>query len=114
MHRDAHAIGQELPNIDRISHHLHSCHQAFRREQGTRGFKLPGGEPIADYGVERDIERSDAVEKCFLGRHEQSQVRFIINDLDISRHLFSGFRPLQLHIILICNQVRGDQDAAFR
>ena len=114
MQRDADAVREELANIDRIRHHLDCCHQAFRREQRTGWFQLPRGQPVAHYSVRRDFERSDSIEKRFLRWLEQREIGFVINHLDSGRRFFARLGALELHIILVCNQVRCHEDTAFR
>ena len=43
LHRDAHAVGKKLSNIDRVVHHLHRRNQSFGHSQGAGRLQLPGG-----------------------------------------------------------------------
>ena len=101
LHRQAHPISKELADIDRITHDLNGRDQTFGRDQGAGRFQLPGRKPVAHDGVGRDVERRDAIEKFFLRRFEQRQVRFVIDHLDVGRRFFARLRALQLDIILI-------------
>ena len=112
LERDAHAIRQELAEVRGITRHLNRRDQPFGQDERAGGFELQGGEPIADDCVERELQRRQAVEKFFVRRFEQCQVRFVIDHDDIGRRLVSRFRALQLDVVLVGNQVRRHEDSA--
>ena len=112
LHRDAHAVSEKLPDIDRVMHHLHARHQAFRHDQRAGRLQLPGGESIAHDGIKRQFERGKSVEEFFFGRFQQCQIGFVIDHLNIGGAFFAGLGALKLHIILIGDQIRSDQHAS--
>ena len=87
--------------------------EAFGGHERARRFQLPGGDSIADHSVTRDVERRDSIEKILLDRLEQRQVCFVIDHVDVGGRFLAGFRAFQLDIILVRNQVRRHQNAAF-
>ena len=94
LHRDADPISEELANIDRIPRHLNGRHQSFGGDQRAGWLELPCRQTIANHGVARDLKRSNSVEKIFLRRLEQGQVRFVIDHLHIGGGFFTRLRSL--------------------
>ena len=89
LHRQAQPISEKLSYVGGVSHHLDGRDQTFGCDQGAGRFQLPGGKPIAHDGVGRDLQGRDSIEKFFVRRLEQSQVRFVIDH----RHVGGIFSP---------------------
>ena len=103
-----------MPQIGRVTRHLDRGHESFRANERAGGFELPCGEPIAHHGIERKLEWRETVQEFLIGRLEKRQVRFIVSHHHIGCRLLAGLRALQLDVILICNQISCNEDAALR
>ena len=114
LDRHADAIGEELAHVGRVTRHLHGGDEAFRDDERAGRFQLQRGEAIAHHGVGCELQRRQAVEEFLIVRLDQREVRFVIDHDHVGAGFLAGFGAFQFDVILIGNEIRGDEDAIFR
>src|SRR5438046_10035652 len=111
---DTGAIGEELTNLDRIMHHLNGGEPSVGHDQSSGLFELESGNSISYNRVVRQFQRSEAVEEFFVLRSQERQICLVIHHLYRCRDLFAGFGAFQFNIILVSNQIGGNENATLR